>query len=98
MKNNKNMSDADWAKFDELTDAEIEAAIADDPDSQVPTDPEFWAKGAWVEGSSSSKNQQIILPISVDAKTADFLTEHHIDYQGLVSGLLKVFVESSREV
>lgn len=35
---------ARWKRFKEMTDEEIEAAIADDPDSQVPNDSEFLAK------------------------------------------------------
>lgn len=51
---------ARWQKFKAMTDADIEAAIADDPDSQVPNSPEFLARGSWVEGGKP----QIILPLS----------------------------------
>ncbi len=82
---------ARWQRFKAMSDQEIEAAIALDPDSQVPNDSEFLAKGTWV------KNGEIILPITVDIKTINYLNEHNIDCQAFLSGVLKAYVESQQK-
>jgi hypothetical protein len=35
--------ETDWGRVDALTDREIEAAVADDPDAAPGLDEEFWA-------------------------------------------------------
>ena len=82
---------ARWQRFKAMSDEEIGAAIASDPDSQVPNDPEFLAKGTWV------KNGEMILPITVDIKTINYLNDHHIDCQAFLTGFLKAYVESQQK-
>lgn len=93
-KNLSGMSREDWAKFDALTDVEVETAIANDSDAQTPDDGNGAWRGDWV---LKGKNEQIILPITVDIKTINYLTEHHIDCQSFLSGFLKAYVESQQK-
>lgn len=86
------MTEEDWKKFDAMSEEDIEAAIASDPDSQVPDSKEFFASGRWVEYSEGS----VVLPIIIDIKTANFINEHHLDYQGFIAGVLKTYVENQK--
>jgi len=80
---------ARWERLKNMTDDEVSTAIADDPDSKVPNEPEFLAQGVMVKGN---KENLMVLPITVDLATASFLSEHHIDCQTLISGILKAYV------
>jgi hypothetical protein len=86
------MTDEDWKKFDAMTQEDVEAAIASDSDSQVLDSKEFFASGKWVE----PKDGVVVLPISVDIKIANFINEHHLDYQGFIAGVLKTYVENQK--
>ena len=80
---------ARWAKFAALTDEEINAAIAEDEDSQTPEH----GAGVWLSGwHSNSQNEDIILPLSVDRQTVSFITSRHLDYQTFLSGVLKAYI------
>ena len=72
-----------WKKLNNMSDAEIDAAIADDPDAQVPNSEDFLAKGTFV------KSGEMVVPIVLDIKTINYLTEQHIDYKALATSFLK---------
>lgn len=76
-------------RFLQMTDEEIKVNIADDPDAQVPNDPDFLSAGQWAKADGN-----IILPLVVDYKTAHWLQEHELGYQLFLSGVLKSYVES----
>ncbi len=80
-----------WKRFKAMTDGEIEAAIASDPDAQVPNDPEFLARGIFVKAG------EMVVPITVDMKTINYMAEHHLDYRGFLAGVLRAYVESQQK-
>ncbi len=80
------MTEEDWRKFHALTDAQIEAAIADDPDAWTPgaEDKEFW----------DSKNWTVVLPketvaIEVDKDLVGWLRAHKAEYTVLFNDTLR---------
>lgn len=87
------MTEEEWKKFASMTEDEIEAAIASDPDSQAPVSEEFFSSGRFVY----TNDNQIILPIKIDAQVASFINTHHLDYQNFVAGVLKAYVESQKD-
>lgn len=85
---------ARWQRVVAMTDAQINAAIAEDEDAQTPEH----GAGVWlIDWAKASGGNNIILPLSVDVETAAFINEHHIDYQAFLSGVLKAFVESQQK-
>lgn len=95
MSNDIKMTDEDWQKFKSLTEKEIERAIASDPDAQTPDD----GNGVWLsEWKVNGKSEEIILPLSIDKNIVKYLTEHHIDYQSFLSGVLRAYVESQQKL
>lgn len=81
-----------WARFDALTDEQIDAAIAADPDAQVRSDAVFSTRGIVI------RNNEVILPLTLDIDMARWLSEHHIDYQTFLNSVLKAYVESQQNV
>ncbi len=85
------MSEEDWRKFDAITDDDISVAIADDPDWQgVDLSDKLGWRVVRPDGSS-------IVPLFLDAKTINFINEHHVDYQSFLAGVLKAYVESQQK-
>lgn len=85
------MNEEDWKKFDAITDNDIAEAIADDPDWQgIDLSDKLGWRVVRPDGSS-------IVPLLVDAKTINFINEHHVDYQSFLTGVLKAYVESQRK-
>jgi hypothetical protein len=84
--------EARWQRVLAMGDKEIKLAIAADPDTQVPTDPAFLARGRWAEVEKG----EVILPLTLDAKTVRWLSEHHVDYQTFLSSVLKAYVASQQ--
>jgi len=85
------MDEADWKKFDALTDEDITAAIADDQDWQ----------GINLEGKLGWRvvrpDGSAIFPITLDAKLTKFVQETHLDYQTFFVGALKDYAESQQK-
>lgn len=77
------------ARLHAMTDEENEANIASDPDAQAPRDMDFLRRGQWVHPDGSK-----VVSVNIDARTARFFSEHHMDYQVFLSGVLKAFVAS----
>lgn len=84
------MSEEDLKKFDALTDSDIKAAIANDPDWQgIDLADNMGWRVVYPDGSR-------LVPLLIDAKINNFLTEHHLDYQTFLTGFLKSCVESQK--
>lgn len=84
------MTNEDWAKFDAMTEEELEQAIAADPDwADIPRDWYKHAKAVYPDGGKA-------LSVKVDADVARFIESSNLDYQTFLSGVMKSFVESQQ--
>ena len=84
------MTEDDWKNFDAITDADINHAIADDVDWQgINISDKLGWRVVRPDGSS-------IVPLLLDARTINFINEHHVDYQSFLAGVLKAYVESQK--
>ena len=77
----------DWARFDAMTEAEIDAAIADDPD---------WAGTADIDWSKA----ELVLPakkkpisIRLDEDVLDFFKRDGGGYQRRINAVLRSYME-----
>jgi uncharacterized protein (DUF4415 family) len=77
----------DWERFRSLTDEEIEAAIAEDPDI-LPTTPEFW-RGAKVVFPKPKK----IVTMRLDADLLDWLRTSP-GYQTRINSILRAYMDA----
>ena len=53
----KRKGETDWSLVDALTDQEIEAAVADDPDAAPLLDAEFWENAELLTGASRRRSR-----------------------------------------
>ena len=82
--------ETDWAKLDTLTDAEIEAAVADDPDA-VPLDFD------WSEAVVVVPERKTPISIRVDTDVLDFFKSGGAGYQRRINAVLRAYVEATRQ-
>lgn len=61
-------------------------------DDFTPSDPAFLALGHLRRPDGST-----VVPVELDAKTARWLEEHHVNYQLFLSNVLKAYVESQHK-
>ncbi len=85
------MREEDWRRVEALTDEEIEAAIADDPDAQFPADPDLW------------KNARVVVPngtggvwLNIDPETLEWFRDRHISLRLFMQNVLKQYMETQR--
>lgn len=81
----------DWAKFDALTDADIEAAIADDPD---------WAEFKDVDWSTAvvvMPAKKKAISIRVDEDVLDFFKREGEGYQRRMNAVLRTYMQHKRK-
>lgn len=78
------MPEADWKRFDALTDADIDAAIAGDPDWQGLDDID-WAEGFWIDPQKNSVTMQLQL----DKPTYEWFVQHNVNLHHLFAHLVQ---------
>jgi uncharacterized protein (DUF4415 family) len=81
----------DWARVDALTDAEIEAAIANDPD---------WAEFKdidWSEAVLVIPPKKKAISIRVDEDVLDYFKKHGAGYQRRMNAVLRSYVDQKRK-
>ena len=78
----------DWARFDAMTDADIERAVADDPDTFIP-DEEWWAKARIV----MPQNKDVVT-LRLDHDVVEWFKHAGRGYQTRINAVLKAFVEA----
>lgn len=83
------MTEVDWQRLKNLTDAEIEAAAKDDPDCYLPTDEEL-QRGTMM----APLQEPIMISLPIDYRTVQWLQEHRIDIVPAVQKMLHAFVEA----
>ncbi|MGQ0685797.1 BrnA antitoxin family protein [Bradyrhizobium sp.] len=77
----------DWAHFDAMTDAEIEAAIADDPD---------WAEFKdidWSDAVLVMPARKKAISIRVDEDVLDFFKKEGGGYQRRINAVLRSYMQ-----
>lgn len=80
-------SGTDWARLDGMTEAELEASIAADPDD-VHEEPD-WTRA--VQGLPSHKEH---INIRLDADVLDWFRKTGRGYQTRINNVLRAYVES----
>lgn len=82
----------DWAKFDALTDADIEKAIAADPDAAPILDEEWF------------RTAEVVLPepkapisIRLDREVLDWFKNQGPGYQSRINAVLSAYVKAHRK-
>ena len=82
----------DWAKFDALTDADIEKAIAEDPDAAPILDEEWF------------RTAEVVLPepktpisIRLDREVIEWFKSQGTGYQSRINAVLSAYVKAHRK-
>jgi uncharacterized protein (DUF4415 family) len=76
----------DWARFDAMTDAEIEAAVANDPDA-VPLDID------WSDAVLVMPVRKKAISIRVDEDVLAFFKGEGDGYQGRINAVLRSYMQ-----
>ena len=79
----------DWAVVDALSDAEIAAAVRNDPDA-VPVDID------WSDAELVIPPKKKAISIRVDADVLDFFKQHGSGYQRRINAVLRSYMEQAR--
>jgi uncharacterized protein (DUF4415 family) len=88
------MEDAsDWERVEALTDADIEKAIADDPDAAPVLDDAFWRNAEILD----PRHEKSTITIRVDEDVLDFFRRGGSGYQSRINAVLRAYVYARRE-
>ena len=80
----------DWERIDALTDGEIEAAVASDPDAEL-LDEAFWARARVAE-----PQQKRAISLRVDLEVLEWFRETGKGYQTRMNAVLRAYVEAQK--
>jgi uncharacterized protein (DUF4415 family) len=83
-------SQTDWARVDALTDAEIEAAMRDDPDWKDLMDVD------WSKAERVVPDKKKAISIRLDADIVDFFQATGSGYQTRINAVLRHFVAEQK--
>ena len=80
----------DWKAFDALTDEDIERAVAEDPDTWIPTEEE-WAKAkiVWPPGKEP-------ITIRIDKDILQWFRKRGRGYQSKINAVLRAYIEAQK--
>lgn len=79
----------DWARVDALTDAEIEQAIAEDPDAAPPLDAEWFRNAELVIPAS-----KVATSIRVDGDVMDWFRTQGRGWQTRMNAVLRAYAKA----
>lgn len=82
--------ETDWARVDALTDAEIEAAVAEDPDAAPLLDEEFWKSAELVMPAGPKER----VTLRLDADVLDYFRSAGRGYQTRINAVLRAYVRN----
>lgn len=80
----------DWARIDSMTEEELEAAIASDPDSE--TGEIDWSTAVLVE-----PQKKVAISIRLDEDVLGFFKSGGAGYQRRINSILRHYMESQRD-
>jgi uncharacterized protein (DUF4415 family) len=83
----------DWSAFRALTDADIERAIAEDPDAAPILDAEFWKNAVLVPPPAP----KTAVSLRLDADVLEFFRASGRGYQTRINSVLRTFVLHARK-
>ena len=80
----------DWKAFDALTDEDIERAVAEDPDTWIPTEEE-WAKAkvVWPPGKEP-------ITIRLDKDILQWFRKRGRGYQSKINAVLRGYIDAQK--
>jgi len=81
----------DWARLDAMTDAEIEASIANDPDWQEFKDID------WSEAVLVIPPKKKAISIRVDEDVLDYFKKEGAGYQRRINAVLRSYMQQKRK-
>jgi uncharacterized protein (DUF4415 family) len=84
---------SDWARVDSLTDADIEKAVADDPDAAPLLDDAFWRNAEILD----PRHAKSTITIRLDDDVLDFFKDGGSGYQSRMNAVLRAYVYARRE-
>ncbi len=84
--------ETDWARVDALSDQEIEAAVADDPDAAPLLDDTFWANAEMV--IPSGRKERVTLRL--DEEVLDHFRGLGRGYQTRINTVLRAYVRQQK--
>ena len=79
---------ADWSRFDELTDADVEVAIQSDPDAAPVLDQQWFDAAEIIESSSKAA-----ISIRLDKDVLDFFRTNSERYQTKINAVLRSYMQ-----
>lgn len=88
---NRQTGRTDWDRLNHQTDADIDAAIASDPDAVPALDDEWLAKA---ELTSRGKK---LISIRLDPEILEFFQNGGKNYQTRINNVLKAYVEAKKK-
>ena len=83
---------SDWERVEELTDADIERAIADDPDAAPVLDEAFWRNAEVLD----PRHEKSTITMRVDDDVLDFFKRGGSGYQSRMNAVLRAYVYARR--
>jgi uncharacterized protein (DUF4415 family) len=84
---------SDWERVEALTDADIEKAIADDPDAAPVLDDAFWRNAEILD----PRHEKSTITMRVDEDVLDFFRRGGSGYQSRMNAVLRAYVYARRE-
>lgn len=84
---------SDWERVEALTDADIEQAIADDPDAAPVLDEAFWRNAEILD----PRHEKSTITMRVDDDVLDFFKRGGSGYQSRMNAVLRAYVYARRE-
>lgn len=85
-------SRTDWVRIDALTDAEIEAAVRDDPDAAPILDEAFWHDAEVVMPAAKTP-----VSIRLDRDVLDWFKAQGGRYQTRINAVLRAYVQAQKK-
>jgi uncharacterized protein (DUF4415 family) len=83
----------DWDRLRNMSEEEIEAAAASDPDNP-PTDREFWRDARTVHPGSPRWQ---VVPLHLDVDVLEWFKARHFRYQDEINEALRAYMEAHRD-
>jgi len=84
---------SDWKRVEALTDADIDQAIADDPDAAPGLDDAFWRNAEILD----PRHEKSTITMRVDDDVLDFFKRSGSGYQSRMNAVLRAYVYARRE-
>jgi uncharacterized protein (DUF4415 family) len=78
----------DWKRVNALTDADIDQAVAGDPDTFLPDD-EWFKNAKWVRPEKKK-----MVTLRIDPSIIDWFRKRGAGYQSRINAVLKAYVEA----